>query len=180
MWSLQHWTEGNSIFPQSAGHTLPIVGQCAVCFFRNESSLLDHVQLSVHCKHQALFSKAATQPFPSQPALMYGVTLSQMQRFALLELNVISAGQVVQCLRSFWNDCRITFYHSFCPTQVTSPAKRLWPSWFQPQVSKQYFYTSSPFPLLVSMAFFLHFSWAVSILFSQVGFWPRCWLIQEM
>ena len=71
MWPLQHWTEENRSFPQSAGHTHPIVGQCTVCFFQNEMSVLDHVQPSVHYKQQALFSTADLHTFPSHPAWGY-------------------------------------------------------------------------------------------------------------
>ncbi|KAK4830181.1 hypothetical protein QYF61_008972 [Mycteria americana] len=81
--SHQSRAEGQNHLPRPAGHAAFDAAQDTVGFLGCECTLSAHVQLFIHQYPQVLLHRAALNPFISQPVLIPGVALTQVQDPAL-------------------------------------------------------------------------------------------------
>ncbi|KAK4828118.1 hypothetical protein QYF61_023916 [Mycteria americana] len=81
--SHQSGVEGQNHLPQPAGHASFDAAQDTVGLLGCESTLLAHIQLFIHQYPQVLLHRDALKPFISQPVLILGVALTQVQDLAL-------------------------------------------------------------------------------------------------
>jgi len=84
--SHQSGVEGENPLPRSAGHVALDAAQDMLGFLGCEHTLLAHIQLFIHQYPQGLLSRAALNPFIPQPVLIPGVSQTQVQDVALLNL----------------------------------------------------------------------------------------------
>lgn len=84
LWSNKFWVDGDNHFPQHTGYSSANTTQDTASVFSCQGTLLAHVQLTVYQHTQVIFSRAAPQPVNSQPVLLPGIILFQVQNFAFV------------------------------------------------------------------------------------------------